>query len=93
MTIRMNNLEQLTLAEMEEFVTNNRHVSWSAIGAESVYEFIERVKEGITAEMLQRQAADRSDTHHALESNLCLGLIVHWNRFPISGSFLDWKTL
>jgi hypothetical protein len=43
MTIRMNNLEQLTLAEMEEFVTNNRHVSWSAIKAESVYEFIELV--------------------------------------------------
>src|ERR1700704_3115471 len=43
MTIRMNNLEQLTLAEMGEFVTNNRHMSWSAIGAESVYEFIERV--------------------------------------------------
>jgi hypothetical protein len=42
MTIRMNNLEQLTLDEMQEFVTNNRHVSWSAIGVESVYEFIER---------------------------------------------------
>ena len=43
MTIRMNNLEQLTLAEMQEFVANNRHVSWSVVSVESVYEFIERV--------------------------------------------------
>lgn len=43
MTIRMQNLERLTLAEMKEFVTANRHVSWSAVGQESVYELIERV--------------------------------------------------
>jgi hypothetical protein len=31
MTIRMSNLEQLTLAEMEEFVATSRHVTWSAV--------------------------------------------------------------
>ena len=39
----MNNLEQLTLAEMEEFVANHRHLRWSATGQESVYDLIERV--------------------------------------------------
>ena len=43
MTIRMNNLERLTLAEMKEFVTSNRHVSWSAVDGESGYGLIERV--------------------------------------------------
>jgi len=42
-TIRTNNLDQLTLAEMEEFVTSYRHVSWSATGQGSVYRLIERV--------------------------------------------------
>jgi hypothetical protein len=32
MTIRMNNLEQLMLAEMEEFVKSHRHLSWSTTG-------------------------------------------------------------
>ena len=43
MTIRMSNLEKLTLAEMAEFVTTSRHVTWSAVGPDSVYGLIERV--------------------------------------------------
>jgi hypothetical protein len=43
MTIRMTNLERLALAEMAEFVTTSRHVSWSAVGPDSVYGVIERV--------------------------------------------------
>jgi len=43
MTIRMSNLERLTLAEMAEFVTTSRHVTWSAVGPDSVYGLIERV--------------------------------------------------
>ena len=43
MTIRMNNLEQLTLAEMAEFVTSHRHLRWSATGQKTVYGLIEGV--------------------------------------------------
>src|SRR5579872_926316 len=43
MTIRMRNLERLTLAEMKEFVTTNRHVNWSVAERAGVYELIERV--------------------------------------------------
>jgi hypothetical protein len=43
MTIRMSNLEQLTLAEMEEFVTTSRPVTWSPVEPGSVYGLIERV--------------------------------------------------
>jgi hypothetical protein len=43
MTIRMKNLERLTLAEMKEFVTTNRQIGWSAVERESVYGFVERV--------------------------------------------------
>jgi hypothetical protein len=43
MTIRMNNLEQLTLAEMAEFVMSHRHLRWSATGQKSVYGLIEGV--------------------------------------------------
>jgi hypothetical protein len=43
MTIRMQNLEQLTLAEMKEFVTTNRHIGCSALDRESAYDLIERV--------------------------------------------------
>lgn len=43
MTIRMRNLERLTLPEMKEFVTNNRHVDWSVSERATVYELIERV--------------------------------------------------
>ena len=43
MTIRMRNLERLTLAEMKEFVTTNRQLGWSAAEAEAVYGLIERV--------------------------------------------------
>jgi hypothetical protein len=43
MTIRMSNLDRLTLAEMEEFVTTSRQVHWSAVEPGSVYGLIERV--------------------------------------------------
>jgi len=43
MTIRMKNLERLTLAEMKEFVKSNRHVEWSAPERVAVYGLIERV--------------------------------------------------
>ena len=43
MTIRMENLERLTLAEMEEFVSNNGHVCCAAVEKEAAYGFIERV--------------------------------------------------
>lgn len=43
MTIRMKNLERLTLAEMKEFVTTSRQVDWSMPEQASVYELIERV--------------------------------------------------
>src|SRR6202521_3786371 len=43
MTIRMKNLEQLTLDEMEEFVKSHRHLRWSATGQKSVYGLIEGV--------------------------------------------------
>src|SRR5258708_9509783 len=43
MTIRMDNLERLGLAEMEEFLTTNRHVTWAAAEGESAYGLIERV--------------------------------------------------
>jgi len=43
MTIRMKNLERLSLAEMKEFLTTNRHVGWSAVERESVYGLVERV--------------------------------------------------
>jgi hypothetical protein len=43
MTIRMNNLERLTLTEMKEFVTTSRHVTWSAVEPGSVYRLVERV--------------------------------------------------
>ena len=39
----MSNLEQLTLAEMEEFVATSRHVTWSAVEPGSVYRLVERV--------------------------------------------------
>src|SRR5437868_2347211 len=43
MTIRMKNLEQLTLDEMEEFVRSHRHLRWSATGQKTVYGLIEGV--------------------------------------------------
>ena len=43
MTIRMSNLERLTLTEMEEFVKTSRHVNWSAVEPGSVYRLVERV--------------------------------------------------
>src|ERR1041385_4871490 len=43
MTIRMKNLDRLTLAEMKEFVTTHRHVGWSLPDRASAYGLIERV--------------------------------------------------
>ena len=43
MTIRMENLERLSLAEMQELLASNRHVTWSALERESIYALIERV--------------------------------------------------
>lgn len=43
MTIRMKNLERLTLEEMQEFAKTNRQVVWSAEERESAYGLIERV--------------------------------------------------
>jgi hypothetical protein len=43
MTIRMDNLERLTLAEMQEFVANNQQVHCAAVEKEAAYGFIERV--------------------------------------------------
>lgn len=43
MTIRMQNLERLSLAEMKEFVTTNHHLGWSVAERESIYGLIERV--------------------------------------------------
>jgi hypothetical protein len=39
----MSNLERLTLAEMAEFVTTSRQVTWSAVEPAAVYKLIERV--------------------------------------------------
>ena len=43
MIIRMENLERLTLAEMEEFLTSHRRLHWPAPERESVYALMERV--------------------------------------------------
>lgn len=43
MTIRMENLEGLTLAEMKKFVENNRHLGCEAMPTEAAYPLIERV--------------------------------------------------
>jgi hypothetical protein len=41
MTIRMDNLEGLTLAEMEEMVENNRHLGCEAMPMKTAYPLIE----------------------------------------------------
>ena len=43
MTIRMQNLERLSLAEMKEFVTTHRHVVCLVVERAPVYGFIEHV--------------------------------------------------
>jgi hypothetical protein len=43
MNIRMSNLERLTLAEMEELVSNTGAVDYTAAEQESIYGFVERV--------------------------------------------------
>src|SRR5664279_2214404 len=54
MTIRMENLERLTLAEMKEFVRNNREVAWSAPERDSAYGLIERVLKAQTYRRLSK---------------------------------------
>lgn len=46
MTIRMKNLERLTLDEMQEFVKSNRQVVYAAEERDSAYGLIERVLKG-----------------------------------------------
>ncbi len=46
MTLRMENLERLTLAEMEEFLKAHQHLRWSARERKSVYALIEQVLKG-----------------------------------------------
>lgn len=41
--IRMDNLDQLTMSEMEELVSSNRHVSFVAVDNQAIYGFLERV--------------------------------------------------
>ena len=43
MNIGMENLEKLTLAEMEEFLANNKQVNCTAVEKDAVYGFIERM--------------------------------------------------
>ncbi len=43
MTIRMENVERLSLAEMEEFVSHNRHGRCAVVERGTAYGFIERV--------------------------------------------------
>jgi len=54
MIIRMNNLERLTLAEMEEFLTSSRHVKVAVPEKERVYPFIERVLKAQTYRRLSK---------------------------------------
>jgi hypothetical protein len=54
MTIRMENLERLTLAEMKEFVTTNREVAWSAPERDSAYGLIEGVLKAQTYRRLSK---------------------------------------
>ena len=54
MTIRMENLERLTLAEMKEFVTTNREVAWSVPERDSTYGLIERVLKAQTYRRLSK---------------------------------------
>src|ERR1700756_940485 len=72
MTIRMENLERLSLAEMKEFVTTNRHVGWSAVEGAAVYGLIERVLKGTSVSPVEERAeGDReklSGQGHGLES-------------------------
>jgi hypothetical protein len=46
MTLRMDNLERLSLAEMEGFLKTHQHLRWSAPERESVYVLIEQVLKG-----------------------------------------------
>lgn len=39
----MENLEKLTLAEMEEFVANNKQINCTDVEKDAVYGFIERM--------------------------------------------------
>lgn len=54
MTIRMENLERLSLAEMEDFLKSHRHVRCAAVDKGHVYEFIEAVLQGRHYEEISR---------------------------------------
>ena len=43
MTITMQNLERLTLAEMQEFLAGSRSIGFRVQGREQIYRFVERV--------------------------------------------------
>src|SRR3990170_2439463 len=45
MTITMQNAEQLTRTEMQEFVEGSRAVKWTAGGRQPIYDFLRRVLE------------------------------------------------
>src|SRR3972149_1061507 len=45
MTITMQNAEQLTRTEMQEFVEGSRAVQWTAGGRQPIYDFLRRVLE------------------------------------------------
>ena len=43
MTITMQNLERLTLAEMQEFLAGSRSIGFRVQGREQIYRFVERI--------------------------------------------------
>ena len=43
MTITMQNLERLTLAEMQEFLAGSRSIGFANQGREQIYRLVERV--------------------------------------------------
>ena len=43
MTITMQNLERLTLAEMQEFLAGSRSIAFANQGREQIYRFVERI--------------------------------------------------
>jgi hypothetical protein len=59
MHIRMSNLERLTVAEMEEFVSSNRGIDCSVIEGAAAYGFIERV---LTAQLWFSEIVSRRES-------------------------------
>jgi hypothetical protein len=67
MTIRMKNLDRLTLAEMKEFVTSTRPVGWSMPERASVYGLIERV---LKAQQYRRLSQGRKGMVRSLPAKI-----------------------